>query len=230
MSRDLTTVIGMRAGLVLATVVLACAWAAQALGNHLEPQEQLRAADQTRARAMLLRRGDLGPGYAVERTSDLAAHVTCAALDLSSLVVTGRARTPTWSRTQDVLEVLGSSAAVYTTSTHAARAWRRSTSAAGAACVRNAFQDMFRRQGESVRVSIARLPFPKLASGTSAWRLTVAGATGPPVLALDTVALSRGRAQAAILFAGVIRPVSRAREVALARIVARRMQAAMRRS
>ena len=85
------------ASLVLVVVAgLACA--AVALGSHFDPEQRLRAGDQARARAMLLRQSDLGPGFAVERTSDLDAHVTCKALDLSDLVVTGRSASPRWGR------------------------------------------------------------------------------------------------------------------------------------
>lgn len=210
---------------VVLVVVAGLASTAVALGSHFDPEERLRAGDQARARAMLLRQSDLGPRFAVERTSDLDAHVTCRALDLSDLVVTGRAASPRWGRD---LVVIGSSAAVYRTAADARAAWRRSTSKARTKCVRDAFQDLFRRQGEAVRVSIARRPFPLLASRTAAWRMTLFGAGTGPIATVDTVVLAQGRAQASMLFAGVLRPVAQAHEIALARVVARRLQAAMR--
>ena len=215
----------MRAIVGLA-LVGAFVWVAAATADHLEPTERIRAVDAARARAMLLRRADLGTGYVVERTSDLDPHVTCKALDLSDLVVTGEAISPRWSRE---FQITGSSTAVYATGADGEAAWRRGTSLAGMRCLRDEFRNAFARQGEAVRVVLRPIAFPKLASARVAYRLVLSGAMpGPPLAYLDFVVLKQGRAQAVLLFAGVLAPPDRAREIVLARVVAARMAKAMR--
>ncbi len=175
---------------------------------------------------MLLRKGDLGPGYAVERTSDLDPHLTCEALDMSDLLVTAFAESPEWSRD---FQVVGSSAAVYASRVDGDAAWRRSTSRAGMNCLRDEFQALFARQGESVRVAILPLAFPKLASARAAYRVVISAAgAARPLAHIEFVVLKQGRAQAALLFAGVVVRPDRATEIRLARIVAARMTKAMR--
>ena len=212
---------------VLTALVVATAlvWVGAAAADHLEPKERLRAEDQVRARAMLLRKGDLGPGYAVERTSDLEPHLTCEALDMSDLVVTAFAESPEWSRDY---QVVGSSAAVYASRADGDAAWRRSTSRAGMNCLRDEFESLFARQGESVRVAILPLAFPKLASARAAYRVVISAAgAATPLAHIEFIVLKQGRAQAALLFAGVVVRPDRPTEIRLARIVAARMTKAM---
>ena len=116
----------MRALLFALAGALVLAGAATA--DHLDPQERVRAADQKRAAAMLLRKADLPQGYKPERTSDLEPHVTCSALDESDLVLTGRGKSDYWAREY---QIVGSTSAVYRTARDSAAAWRRSTSTRG---------------------------------------------------------------------------------------------------
>ena len=175
---------------------------------------------------MLLQKGDLGRGYEPERTSGLDPHVTCPALDESDLVLTGKAASPYWAREY---QIVGASSAVYGTAAHSRSAWRRNTSGAGSSCLRDAFRNELARQGEAVRVAIRELPFASVDVAAKAFRLTISGtAPGPPALFVDIVLLLHGRAQAGLLFAGIVVPPARATEIALARVVAKRMRAAMR--
>ena len=202
------------------------AWAAAAGADHLDPQKRIRSADSARASAMLLRKADLGAGFEIERTSGLEPHLTCGALDESDLVLTGRAQSPYWSRDY---QIVGSTSAVYRTAADATASWKRGTSTRGSNCLRDAFRREFERQGESVRVAVRRLPFPRIAAASAAYRLTVSGtAASGPAVHLDFVVLRLGRAQAGLVFAGVVIPPARASEVALARVVASRMARAMR--
>jgi hypothetical protein len=212
--------------LFLSVVVLGVlASAAAANADHLDPQERMRAADQKRAAAMLLRRYDLGDGYSVERTSGLEPHLTCSALDESDLVVTGRRRSPYWSRSY---QIVGSTSVVYATRADAQAARRRGASRAGLDCIRDEYRNEFARQGENLNVSIRELTLPLISESRTAYRLTLSGAGGSPALYVDAVVLTHGRAQSALVFAGVVTPPQRAAEIRLAKIVAARMSKAMR--
>lgn len=209
-------------------VVAVCALvsAVGASADHLDPQDRLRSADQKRAASMLARISDLGAGYAVERTSGLEPHLTCRALDESDLVLTGRAKSPHWSREY---QIFGSTAAVYRTSADARRSWERGASSAGMNCLRDEFRKEFAQQGEAVRVAIRRVAFPRLGGASFAHRLILSGAAaGSPALYIDLVVIREGRGQVGLLFAGVVLPPPRATELSLARVVAQRMAKAMR--
>ena len=215
----------MRALLLCVVVGLAAAGAATA--DHLDPQQRIRAADQKRAAAILLRKADLPSGYRPERTSDLEPHLTCSALDESDLAIGGRAKSPYWARDH---QVVGSSAALYVSTADARTSWRRGTSATGLSCLRDEFRNAFARQGETVRISTRGLALPKLAVAAEAYRLAFSGTDPqrPPVLYIDLVLLTHGRGLAGLLFAGVVTPPARAAEIALSRVISRRMRAELR--
>ena len=215
----------MRALLFALAGALVLAGAATA--DHLDPQERVRAADQKRAAAMLLRKADLPQGYKPERTADLEPHLTCRALDESDLVLTGRGKSDYWAREY---QIVGSTSAVYRTARDSDAAWRLSTSTVGRKCVRDEFRKAFARQGETMRIALQELALPKLAITARAYRLAISGAdlARPPLLFIDVVLLSHGRAQVGLLFAGVVTPPARAIEIALSRLVAQRVKVAMR--
>jgi hypothetical protein len=215
----------MRAVLiVVALSALVSATAASA--DHLDPQNRLRPADQKRAASMLVRMGDLGHGFAVERTSGVEPHVTCRALDESGLVLTGHAKSPYWSREY---QIVGSTAAVYRTSADARASAERGASPAGMNCLRDEFRQEWARRGEALRVTIRRLALPRLGDASFAHRLVLSGAApGSPSLYLDLVVIREGRGQVGLLFGGVLAPPPRETELSLARVVAKRMAKAMR--
>ena len=212
--------------MVVVVAVCALAWTASASGDHLDPQKRFRAVDLKRASAMLVRKTDLGPGYAVERTSGLEPHLTCRALDESDLVLTGYAKSPYWSR---ALQIVRSTAAIFRTSADARASARRSASREGMNCLRDEFRNEFARQGDPVRVTIRRLPVPRIGDASFAHRVVLSGAAaGSPSVYLDLIVIRHGRAQVGLLFAGVLTPPERATELALGRTVATRMATAMR--
>lgn len=216
----------MRTAAVVVLAVCTLAWAAGASADHLDPQNHFRTADQKRAASMLARKTDLGAGYAVERTSGLEPHLACRALDESDLVLTGHAKSPYWSREY---KIVGSTAAVYRTRADARASWERGASTAGMTCLRDEFRSEFARQGEALQVTIRRLAFSRIGGASFAHRLVLSGAAaGSPSLFVDLVVIRQGRAQAGLLFAGVLVPPERTTEVSLARVVAARMASAMR--
>jgi len=216
----------MRALLLALAGALVVAGAATA--DHLDPQERVRADDQKRAAAMLLRKVDLPQGYEPERTSDLEPHLTCSPLDESDLVLTGRSKSPFWAREY---QIAGSTSAVYRTARDSAAAWRRSTSTVGRKCVRDEFRKAFARQGETMRIALQELALPRLAVTARAYRLAFSGADPaqqPALFFIDFVLMGHGRAQVGLLFAGVGAPPVRATQIALSRLIARRVKVAMR--
>lgn len=210
---------------LVAAVVTALLATGVAAANHLDPRKEIRPADQARARAVLLRAADLGPGYRVERTSGLEPHLTCRALDESDLTVTGAARTPFWARE---LRIFATSSALYRSQAESARAWSRSTSPAGLRCLRETFSRSI-APGAGLQASLRRLPFPRVAQATAAFRIEIAdGGRGNPRLFVDFVLLRQGRAQAALVFVSLVAVTPRADEARLARLVGARMASAMR--
>ena len=199
--------------------------AGTALADHLDPEKRIRAADQARAKAMLLRQSDL-PGFRRQPPSGSDPHLTCTGLDESDLTVTGDAEAPTWAVS---VVYITSSSTVYATQADAATSWRRGTSGVGMRCLREELGREFARQGTRV-VSLRRVSFPTLAQRSAAYRLTLEGtAQGQTINAyVDFVVLLHGRAQAGLVVGSALVQPDRPAEVRLARTIAGRMAKAMR--
>ena len=211
----------MRRVLSLA-LLLALLCTGVALAARGEPQKRITPADQARAKAMLLRASDFGLGFRAMPPSPQEADIYCKALDESDLTLTGEAKSPTF---QGGVEFVSSLAQVYESAADSAASWRRGTSAAGDACVREQFRRGFRGQGARLE-RFTRMAFPRLAERSVAYRLVVSS-QGVRAF-LDVVALKQGRAQAALLLGSALTPMPREVEVRLAGTVARRMAKAMR--
>jgi hypothetical protein len=209
----------------LLACLLALVVTGSALADHLDPQERIRAADQARAKAMLLRQSDL-PGFQRQPSSGSDPHLTCPALDESDLTVTGDAEAPNWALS---VVYVTSSTTVYATQADAATSWSRGTSGAGTRCLRQELGREFARQGARV-VSLRRVSFPVVAQRSAAYRLTLEGsAQGQTVRAfVDFVLLRHGRALAGLVMGSALVPPDRSAEVRLARTLAWRMAKAMR--
>ena len=205
--------------------VLALVLAGSALADHLDPQKRIRAADQARAKAMLLRQSDV-PGFRQLPSSGASAHLTCRALDESDLTATGDAEAPRFALS---VSSITSSSTVYATRTDAATSWRRGTSVAGTRCLREELGRAFAGQGARV-VSLRRVSFPALAQRSAAYRLTLQGtAQGQSITAyVDFVVLLHGRAVAGLVVGSALVPPDRPAEITLARAIAGRMARAMR--
>jgi hypothetical protein len=211
----------VRGSVVVTVLVFALAAASAAVASRGDPQRQITAADQSRAKAIVVRKSDLAPGFAPSLQSGLG-HGYCAADDESDLVVTGEARsgfalTPV---------AVASGAEIYKTVANSSTSWRRSTGVGGRRCLVREL----RRELVSVGVSDVRasspFSFPRLAQ--HAFALRVAGfAQGVPVY-FDVLALQQARAQVVLLFASAATPVPRAEQIRIARAVAGRMTKAMR--
>lgn len=197
-----------------------------ALADHLDPKKRIRAADQAKARAMLLRKSDLGPGVSAQQRSTPDTHLTCKGLDESDLTLTGEAESPTWIQGAGFV---ASAANVYATATDANASWARGTRGAGTRCLRDELADEFATQGVALE-SLRKVAFPRVAERTVAYRVTLSGTVqGTTVrVVIDLVVLKHSRAQAALYFGSAFAPPAKADEVSLARVAARRMAAVMR--
>jgi hypothetical protein len=205
--------------------MLALAAAGVAAADRGDPQKQITSADQTRARAMLLRRSDFGPGVKASRSSS-DDDLYCEALDESDLVVTGDAESPDFTGPQAIPYLaVGSAGQVYKTAAQSAASWRRGTSSAGYACLRAAARQSAKEAGGTL-VSFSKAPFPRVAPQTAAFRMRLRSQAIPGIA--DFVYLRNGRAQASLFFVGVPTAYPRADVTRLATLVAERMAKAMR--
>jgi hypothetical protein len=207
-------------GLVVATAALAA---------RGDPKKAITAADQARAKSMLLRRADLTAGFRAAPPSK-ESDPYCAATDESDLTETGEADSPEFTReTSTTFLFVASGASVYKTAADALTSWRRSTGAAGEACARRTLAAEIATSGLRLR-TFGRASFPKLAPLTVAYRLTADIPAGSTTIRayFDVVALQRGRAQTVLLVGSAPAAVARTETVALARTIAGRMTKAMR--
>ena len=215
----------------LRVVLLACAvglaLTGTALADHLDPEKRITRADQAKARSMLIKPADLGPGFIMQPPSAGDPHVDCPrAVSEADLTLTGDAEGAQFLRgTASV----SSAAQVYASVADATASWRRSTSAAGTRCLTTVLRREFAREG--VRLdSLRKIAFPRVANRTVAYRILLSLTTpqGDIRLYVDAIVLGRSRAHAQVFTASAVVPPARAEELRLARRVAGRMARALR--
>jgi len=203
-----------RMAFVLVTVTALLATAALAVAGDGKEQIRFNRADQAAARAVVLRRTDLGSsawqGGALK--PDLSPAPTCANFHpkVSDLVITGAAQTDFRRSGLD----FGNLVVVLETRRMVALDWRRSLLAPGTIpCLR---QTMSKALGSGARLlSFAKLPFPHLTTRTALFRaVIVVQAQGKAVRVLaDLVAVARGRTEITL---SVAAPASARRAVSAA--------------
>jgi hypothetical protein len=218
----------LRTATFAAVLLVALAGAAAALAGRGDPKKAITKVDQARAKAMLVRRSDLAPGFkASPQGKDSNAY--CAALDESDLTVTGDAESPDYTlQAPGRLISITSQAQLYRTSKQALASWRRGTSAAGERCAAKELTRAIGSSGGKFR-SLRRMTFSKVAPLTVAYRVTAqvtSGLTTVPVY-VDVVVLQRGRAQAAFFVFSLGAPLVQSETIAFAKLTAARMARAM---
>jgi hypothetical protein len=187
---------------------------------------ELNAADQAAARAVVLRRSDLGPGWTGGRVKpDLTSQVSCASYHpkVSDLVVTGASE----SQFRGTGIVLANEVEVFRTAAMVERDWRRSIVPAAVPCLRRTLTKGLGTQAKVL--SFGRIPFPKVGTHSAAFRGIVAvSALGQTVrVLLDIVLVGKGRTEISLdatAPAAAARAVSSA-ERRLARTLAARARA-----
>ncbi|TML44725.1 MAG: hypothetical protein E6G19_07480 [Actinobacteria bacterium] len=212
----------------LAAVATALVTAAAVSAGDGKEQIKFNAADQAAARAVVIRRADLGTsGWSGGATKpDLSAGPSCPNYHpkVSDLVLTGAART-TFQRSGFEFD---SQSGVLKTRRMVALDWRRSVLAPGAVpCLR---QTIGKGLGSNAKVvSFAKLPFPQLSTYAALFRGIISvQAQGKTVRVLtDLVLVGRSRTELTLTIAGPAtakRAISAA-ERRLARLLIRRARA-----
>jgi hypothetical protein len=209
-------------------VALALALALVASGAALaakgDPQKRLNPADQARAKAMLVRPADIPGAKVIPAGPDIDFY--CRALDESDLTITGEA---TGRQLSAGVVYAGSASQVYESVADASASWRRATSAAGVRCAESRVRREFAKQGARL-LSLRKIAFPRVTTRTTAYRasVTVTTAQGDVPLYVDLVALMHSRAHVSVVVGSALVVPPKSEEVRLARLVAKRMAAAMR--
>ncbi|HYY64448.1 MAG TPA: hypothetical protein VE688_07535 [Gaiellaceae bacterium] len=208
-----------------AVALAACALAVA--GDGQEPVK-LTPADQAAARAVVLRRADLGSsGWEGGATKpDLSSGLSCPNFHpkVSDLVITGAAQT-TFRRSA---LVFGSLVVILRTRRMVALDWRRSFLAPGAIpCLR---RTMSKALGSSGRlVSFTKLPFPRVTPRTALYRAVIAVQAGGRAVRVITDLVFAAKSRTEITL-NVAAPASAANAVSaaerrLVRVLVRRARA-----
>lgn len=217
----------MRRLLACALLLVFLAASASALATHQDPQERLTKADNTRARAMLIKRADLPTGFRPQFSDGQDPHVDCpASVGESDLTVTGDAEGQ-----QLALGVVfvSSTSRIFESAADAVESWRRSLRKAGTTCLTKILRREFAKQGVGL-VSVRKTSFPRVSDRSFAYRVTLSATTaqGKVPVYVDLVAMMRSRAQATVIVGSALLPPQKVEELRLARIVAGRLATAMR--
>jgi hypothetical protein len=216
------------ARVVFAVVLVALAATGAAFAGRGDPKRAITRADQARAKAMLLRKSDLAAGFTASRRSK-DEDFYCAGLDESDLTLTGDAESPDYTlQAAGRIFSIASQAQLYRSSSQSLASWRLGTSSAGERCAARQLASVIAGSGGSFR-SLKRIPFPKVAPLTVAYRVTAELAAGQQKVPayMDVVVLQRGRAQVAFVVFSVGAPLVRSETLAFARLTAVRMKKAM---
>jgi len=164
-----------------------------------------------RAKAMLLRKADVGPGFKASKPSD----------DEFDFEKENEAR----------YLAVSSGSEVYETKTQSAESWRRGTSVAGMKCMEAGFRKLAKAFTTELGVrttlaSFKRVSVPPLAPATASYRVVFRMAEISMIM--DSIVMRNGRAQAWTLVFATPSAYPRAEQLRLSRIVAGRMAQAMR--
>ena len=190
----------------IALVVLAAAvLAGAALAATGDPIKRHSTADMAKARSIVFKLAELGPGWKRDTSPDTNDSPRCPyfKIDESDLVETGYAEA-TFNHSSGA--TLGSEASLYRTIANAQATWSRHVRPALARCLADEIRRDAAKDGDTVRiVSAGKLAFPKVSPRTAAFRivvrLTPKGRTTAIPLTFDLVFLERERI---LTFLGVI--------------------------
>lgn len=215
--------------LLAVAVLLALVASGAALAARGDPEKRINAADQARAKSMLLRKSDLAAGFRSTPASGSDEDFYCEALDESDLTLTGDAESPDFQARNPLLTggvaVVSSFGQTYESRADADASWRRGTSTAGLNCLREGFRREIRGSGDRL-ISFGRVAFPRLAERTVAFRLVAI--TDGLRIQVDLVFHMQSRGHGGVLVASLPLQSQRAELERLGRIVAARMKTAMR--
>jgi hypothetical protein len=210
--------------LAIASVTAVVALTAGGCGGSVRgtgrPNEKLTAADQAHAKALLLRKIDIGGPVEVERQSLKDDPHYCKATDQSDLTITGKAESKLFSA-HGIDDIASSSARIYSTAADAAAGWQRATASAGLECAAASARRGLQKSGFEF-ISLHKVPFPAVAPQTTAFRLTFRE-TKEQRGYFDYVLLRDSRAATNLVFGSDLVPWAKADQIRIARLLAKRM-------
>lgn len=187
-----------------ALLALCVAIPAVALAAATDPKKRITAADQAKARSILLKPADFAAGWKrVPSTPD--PNPVCPGFnpDQSDLTLTGEAEAE-FEHAQGLASI-ASFSEVFVSKADAVKSWTRGDKPAVARCLGHFFREAVTERGTQVRiVSAGRMPFPKLAPRTSAFKVvarvtfTANGETQTVPFTVHFLVFGRGRGDTAI--------------------------------
>jgi hypothetical protein len=189
-----------------ALLVLCIAVPAVALAADTDPKKKITAADRAKARSIVLRRADLGPGWKKVPPSP-ESDATCPGFnpDESDLTLSGEAE----ADFEQGLLLIASASEVFATKADALKSWARNDKPAVARCLGYLFQQGQTDKSTKVKiVSAGRVAFPKLAPRTAAFkvvaRLTITdkGKKTTLPVTIQLLAFGQGRGDVSLLAIG----------------------------
>jgi hypothetical protein len=217
--------------MILAALAASLVLPAVAYAAATDPKERLTAADQAKAKSLLLIRSDLPVGWTRVPTS-AEEDVKCAGFDpnLSDLTLTGDQESG--FRNQQSGANVYSYASLFKTPEEAGAAWNRVMKPALVKCLVQVLEDAVGDRASITFTKQARVSFPIVSQRVFAMEVnctikaTGAGAgVGAPV-SLDVVTLGRGRAEVTLMAMGTGKGIASADLRAFARLLAARMKQA----
>ena len=189
--------------ILAALLVLCIAVPAVALAADTDPKKKITAADRAKARSIVLRRADLGPGWKKVPPSP-ESDATCPGFnpDESDLTLSGEAEA---DFEQGVL-LVASASEIFATKADALKSWARNDKPAVARCLGYLFSQGQTDKSTKVKiVSAGRMAFPKLAPRTAAFkvvaRLTITdkGKKTTLPVTIQLLAFGQGRGDVSLL-------------------------------
>jgi hypothetical protein len=214
---------------LLAAFVLAGVLAGTALAAPGDPKRKHTPADMKLAQRALLTRADLGSGW-TERPAVAAKPTSFACTsfrpDQSDLVETGAATSNSFVNGAEQ-RFLQQVSYVFKTEQQAATLWKR---AIGTGLLRCLGESVRNGSTQTVTFTVrrtSRLTLPDVADRTAGFRVIATASSPGQKLGTyyDMIVLARGKVVTAISFAAFAESVPRSVELALARLVARRLPA-----
>ena len=225
---------------VLAAVLGSLVLCGAAAAASTDPQVQIAPADQSWAESIVLRAGDLGPGWkgsaAAESEPGAGTGAGCPELgtDESDLTITGGNSSPEFLRTTGAGGLVSSTAFTWQTAEQAQADWDRNVQPALLTCLARSVQSASTKGLKIVVTAKRQLTYPAVAPRTAAYGLSLLYKTTVKIkkkrkkiavpATLDFVALGNGRATAILLVISFNRAaLSETYKQSLATVMALRM-------
>lgn len=216
--------------LLVPLVALCVVVPAVALAADTDPKKRIDPADQAKARAVVLKRTDLGAGWKTVPPSPEESEPTCPGYDpdSSDLTLTGQAEADFERRGG---ATVSSSVEVFISRSDALKSWSRAATPGLPRCLASTLRKSVEEDGgKATIVKQGRIAFPRTAPRSVAFRvgarLTLEQQGKPPVhvpITIHLVGVGRGRADATLFTSGLGTGIPIGELRALARVLSMRL-------